>query len=421
MNRKIGALIPVFFLIANFLIPTKSLAANSFGPLDVSIPGISQLTLCKTASELDCIESFGVYDTNGQVIIAKHLEDISYGTYTDENGNTVVNGETKWSVIGSGLNLEAKLRVGLETPNKIIWKNDGGINQYGASLRVMVFVSDPKNTKINLVVRTSWLKPMNVQLKALESDFKQEKISGGNRFTFIGKGMPFSDYTGDWLSDPNKKNYSAKADLDSYLLQFYVHHAGIDAMHSYWPPICADVGYSVQSHNTNSTGDPSWDPKTNSLNFAIQAPHLTASGQLNTGYFQYKVSNKFIDCKYPTNNLTKAKYLKLEVIDQDGTRQVATTSVVNSNGEMVLTATGFHFSAPQIVVTAEDPIVVPAPVATPAPTPTPASKPTSTPSISPSPASKTIVKSKTITCIKGKLIKKVTALNPKCPVGYKLK
>jgi len=30
-------------------------------------------------------------------------------------------------------------------------------------------------------------------------------------------------------------------------------------------------------------------------------------------------------------------------------------------------------------------------------------------------------KKKTITCIKGKLIKKVTGTNPKCPVGYKLK
>ena len=419
MKRKISVLISVFFIIANFSFSTKSLAANSFGPLETYIPGISQLTLCKAASELDCIESFGVYDTNGKLVTAKHLEDIYYGTYSDENGNTVVNGETKWSVIGSGLDLEARLRVGLETPNHVLFRNPGGIDQTGASLRIMVFVSDPKNTKINLVVRTSWLKPMNVQLKALESDFKQEQISGGNRFTFIGKGMPFSDYTGDRFSDPNKKNYSAKADVDSYLFGFIVHHAGRDAMHSYWSPICADVGYSIQSHNTNSTGDPFWDESANSLNFAIWAPHLTAAGEPNTGYFQYKVSNKFLDCKYPTNNLTKAKYLKLEVIDQDGTRQVATTSVVNSNGEMVLTATGFHFSSPKIVVSAEEPVVLPAPVAT--QTPTPLSKPTSTPSVLPNATSKTMAKLKTISCIKGQSIKKVTAINPKCPVGYKQK
>jgi hypothetical protein len=32
-----------------------------------------------------------------------------------------------------------------------------------------------------------------------------------------------------------------------------------------------------------------------------------------------------------------------------------------------------------------------------------------------------VTKKTTITCIKGKLTKKVTAVNPKCPTGYKLK
>ena len=34
-------------------------------------------------------------------------------------------------------------------------------------------------------------------------------------------------------------------------------------------------------------------------------------------------------------------------------------------------------------------------------------------------APKPVVKATTITCIKGKLTKKVTAVNPKCPTGYK--
>jgi hypothetical protein len=32
-----------------------------------------------------------------------------------------------------------------------------------------------------------------------------------------------------------------------------------------------------------------------------------------------------------------------------------------------------------------------------------------------------VAANKTITCIKGKTIKKVTGTNPKCPAGYKLK
>lgn len=40
---------------------------------------------------------------------------------------------------------------------------------------------------------------------------------------------------------------------------------------------------------------------------------------------------------------------------------------------------------------------------------------------SPSPSETPIAKKKTITCVKGKLTKKVTAVKPKCPAGYKLK
>jgi len=36
-------------------------------------------------------------------------------------------------------------------------------------------------------------------------------------------------------------------------------------------------------------------------------------------------------------------------------------------------------------------------------------------------AAKAVAKKTTITCVKGKTIKKVTAVNPKCPAGYKKK
>jgi hypothetical protein len=36
-------------------------------------------------------------------------------------------------------------------------------------------------------------------------------------------------------------------------------------------------------------------------------------------------------------------------------------------------------------------------------------------------SSNPVVKKTTITCVKGKLTKKVTAVNPKCPAGYKKK
>jgi hypothetical protein len=60
---------------------------------------------------------------------------------------------------------------------------------------------------------------------------------------------------------------------------------------------------------------------------------------------------------------------------------------------------GFTFSTPQIKVKLEIPKVEP--------TPTP------TATIKPVPVQKTI------TCVKGKAIKKVKSVNPKCPNGYK--
>jgi hypothetical protein len=55
----------------------------------------------------------------------------------------------------------------------------------------------------------------------------------------------------------------------------------------------------------------------------------------------------------------------------------------------------------------QEPEVVVTPTPTPTPTPTASAKP--------------VVKKITITCIKGKTSKKVTAIKPKCPTGYKKK
>ena len=43
------------------------------------------------------------------------------------------------------------------------------------------------------------------------------------------------------------------------------------------------------------------------------------------------------------------------------------------------------------------------------------------PVTTPKPVAKPIVKATTITCVKGTLSKKVTAVSPKCPTGFKKK
>jgi hypothetical protein len=91
----------------------------------------------------------------------------------------------------------------------------------------------------------------------------------------------------------------------------------------------------------------------------------------------------------------------ISVISNDGSSQVATVATGEKDGWIYLGAYGFTFSSPTLRVKLSQAAVVP--------TPTPVVT-------KPAAAKKT-----TITCVKGKTSKKVIAVNPKCPTGYKKK
>ena len=78
---------------------------------------------------------------------------------------------------------------------------------------------------------------------------------------------------------------------------------------------------------------------------------------------------------------------------------MATTTVNERNGWINLSASNFEFSAPKIQVKlTQQPVSVVAPATNTATPPKLATK--------------------TISCVKGKTLKKVTAVKPFCPVGY---
>jgi hypothetical protein len=82
--------------------------------------------------------------------------------------------------------------------------------------------------------------------------------------------------------------------------------------------------------------------------------------------------------------------------------------VINEkDGWLKMTAGGFTFSTPSIKVKLSQEAPTPAPSASATPSPTPTVKP--------------VAKKITITCTKGKTTKKVTAIKPTCPTGYKKK
>ena len=123
---------------------------------------------------------------------------------------------------------------------------------------------------------------------------------------------------------------------------------------------------------------------------------------MKKGYYSVSVAEKVAQCLWKTN-LSSAK-ATISIIPTDGSEitTINTELAKTSEGYFQFTAAGFHFSAnkislkliPEVAPTEPTPLTV---------------KPI---------AAKPVVK-KTITCSKGKSLKIVTSLNPKCPSGYR--
>jgi len=134
---------------------------------------------------------------------------------------------------------------------------------------------------------------------------------------------------------------------------------------------------------TNSTVYSSQPPAfvDGSLRYYVASLHKLPTGERLAGTYDLVLRSDVARCLY---GFSKAPVkAEIQVISEDGIEQVATTSVSESDGWLRLSAYGFHFSEPTISV-----------------------KLTSTD------------KRLTITCKKGKQVKKVSGAKPKCPAGW---
>jgi hypothetical protein len=159
---------------------------------------------------------------------------------------------------------------------------------------------------------------------------------------------------------------------------------------------------------TNSTqysaGPPVFDKAEGSLNYQVAAPHYATDKSEFKGSYDLIIRSDVARCIY---GFSKAPInATISITSSDGTPQIATTLIGEKNGWVFLRAKNFGFSAPVIKAKLSQEAGV---VVTPAPTPTPST------------SVKRVAKAATITCIKGKTSKKVTAVKPKCPAGYKKK
>ena len=134
-----------------------------------------------------------------------------------------------------------------------------------------------------------------------------------------------------------------------------------------------------------------FDRATQQIIVKVGNSHFDEFGNEIQGWMELKVKGTRARDWWGINPAIAAGYAKVEISYADGTSKVATvTSKYDAKNDWInLRAYGFTYSTPQLAISFKQPVVAP--------------------------------KKTTITCIKGKTTKKVTAVKPKCPSGYKKK
>jgi hypothetical protein len=179
------------------------------------------------------------------------------------------------------------------------------------------------------------------------------------------------------------------------------------------------TGFVSSNAMTYEKEIPSWDASANSLVYKIASPH-TALGQEFVGRYDLLISEQVGKCLWSLTSLKPVA--EISVTGASGEQKVVTASSKIADGFYKFTVAGFTFSTNKISVKmlpegsspltdtsiAKEPSNIPKPVVNPSP-------------ISSAEANPVRIKKSTITCVKGKVQKKITGVTPKCPTGYKKK
>lgn len=159
-------------------------------------------------------------------------------------------------------------------------------------------------------------------------------------------------------------------------------------------------GIVTTNSTTYSQGAPEFSK--GELSYKVASLHNLPDGTEFKGTYDLVLNSEVARCLY---KFSKAPIsATIQVVNESGVTQIATTTVNEKSGWLYLSAKNFTFSSPTVRVklSQEGEVTAPTPVATPT-------------------ANPAVAKKTTITCVKGKTSKKLTALKPVCPTGYKKK
>lgn len=382
MRKILMAIISVLVAIAGFYINPAQAIENT---IDLSNPGSYLLGICETKEQLDCLQpEIIIWHGDGSKSQAILIDSQVRTSHLDNSQNTL-SGFHRFKASSGDLTgklREFNIRVSLTAApgNPLAGLNVNivgvgkklGEKECDAPLSKLCsrFTLDPEDV-FQLAIRSQEIPVHWLGVHAQNGDIEREKYLNGVRWNLRGSQTLLGWNPGLWWSIVAVDSQS-NLTLDKKIFECSIH------------------GAVFKASNEVSGGMPSWNYKSQSLDFGVSGPHFDANGDLFKGFFKARIPKKWLDCMYPGNSLSAANQISVSIVYDDGTVQVASTQTKVTDNLISIEVPVLHFSSPTIRVSN----AALAPKATPKSTP------------------------KTISCTKGKVKKKVSA--SKCPSGWKL-
>ncbi len=169
---------------------------------------------------------------------------------------------------------------------------------------------------------------------------------------------------------------------------------------------CSGIPFLSVISNGLNPEVPKWDAQSQSMSVQLTGPHFKVNGEVNIGFFQAVISGDIAKCLWglDLSGQTKAQITIVDNKDEQNP-VVETISGIFDGHAYTLTDSNFHFSSPKLSLKLfnEQPVKIV--------TDMNLGKPKVDVALG--------AKQKSIiSCVKGKMIRRVSGIKPKCPSGY---
>ena len=381
MIRRIMSAILLFLTVA---VPSPAKAM-------VGLDSRPYFEWCANTNDLDCFESITfkyenkliTYDHPGEIFGALDGPKINIGYYWSPSGFVGADGGNELRLEASYLNRNLSLIVG-GTKTKIMDPLPN-VCKIDPKLPCSLVGTLPADLWVSVTIRTSDEKftPGLATANMFQPEVKVESLTKGKRFTFSGYPMRIMGYVNEPGSTTTKQVAAPSGD---YVNQIWA----VNYLNSENDPglrKCLDQGSMILFSNAEKSGIPLWNPSESTVEMRTESSHFEPDGVTPfKGLYFARISDGMVKCLWNVNPSEAAGQTEVSVVYDDGQKSLGTFSVTRKDGWLYVNGANFTYSSPTIKL-----------------------------------KMKKVTNLKSILCVKGKVTKKITSAQPKCPIGYKQK